>query len=168
MEILNIEIKAKCSNHNELRRILKHLKAEFKGIDHQIDTYFKVRNGRLKIREGDIEQSLIYYQRQDISEPKSSEVLLYKTPSDSILKEILIRSQGVLAIVDKIREIYFIKNVKFHLDNVNYLGTFIEIEAIDNKGKIGKEKLQKQCEYYLKKFNIKDSQLVATSYSDML
>ena len=168
MEILNIEIKAKCHQHDEVRQLLKQAGADFKGIDFQVDTYFKVQTGRLKLREGNIEQNLIYYFREDINGPKSSKVLLYKTKPDSFLKEILTRSLGILVIVDKKREIYFIENVKFHLDEVKSLGTFIEIEAIDSDGTIGKQKLREQCEFYLKEFNIKNSNLIALSYSDML
>ncbi len=168
MELLNVEIKAKCSQHEKIRNILKELDADFKGTDHQIDTYYRVRNGRLKLREGNIEQSLIHYHREDISEPKQSKVLLYKTESDSFLKKILTRSLGVWVVVDKTREIYFVDNVKFHLDIVKYLGTFLEIEAIDKDGAIGKEKLQNQCMSYLNKFDIKESDLIALSYSDLL
>lgn len=51
MHHLNIEIKAKSNNHEKIRNIMKERLAEFKGIDHQIDTYFKVNSGRLKLRE---------------------------------------------------------------------------------------------------------------------
>jgi predicted adenylyl cyclase CyaB len=74
---------------------------------------------------------------------------------------------GVLVVVDKEREIYFIDNVKFHLDKVKNLGNFVEIEAIDNKN-IGKEKLLKQCNEYMKLFSIDKKDLIAESYSDML
>ena len=168
MKLMNIEIKARYQNHQTARQILKKLNARFVGTDHQIDTYFKVPTGRLKLREGNIEQSLIYYQRDDISQPKQSDVILYHPPPDSSLKEILTRSLGVAVVVDKVREIYFLDNVKIHLDDVKDLGTFIEIEAIDKDGTIGREKLQQQCEFYLQKFAIKASDLIAMSYSDML
>ena len=58
MEHINIEIKAKCLNQIRIREIIKSHKADFKGIDHQIDTYFKVSSGRLKLREGNIENYL--------------------------------------------------------------------------------------------------------------
>jgi adenylate cyclase, class 2 len=73
----------------------------------------------------------------------------------------------VLARVDKTREIYFIENVKFHLDDVVNLGTFIEIEAIDLDGTIGNATLHEQCERYISLFGIRDSDLVSHSYSDM-
>lgn len=84
------------------------------------------------------------------------------------MKEILTRSLGILAEVDKIRDIFFIENVKFHLDTVKDLGTFVEIEAIDDHGIIGKYKLLEQCGYYLKLFDINEEDLLEDSYSDMI
>ena len=168
MEILNVEIRAKCRNPDEIRSMLIEAGADFKGTDHQIDTYFKVNRGRLKLREGNIEQSLIFYDRDNTADPKASRVILFENRTDSSLKQLLIASLGVKIVVDKVREIYFIENVKFHLDEVKNLGHFIEIEAIDNDGTIGRDQLQKQCEGYMKKFHIKSSDLLPDSYSDML
>jgi adenylate cyclase class IV len=70
--------------------------------------------------------------------------------------------------VKKSREIYFIDNVKFHLDNVAPLGTFAEIEAIDKTGTLGAEHLRKQCEHYLQLLHIAPGDLLSHSYSDML
>ncbi len=70
--------------------------------------------------------------------------------------------------VEKKREIYFIDNVKFHIDEVKGLGTFIEIEAIDKEGNIGRDKLLTQCKEYVGLFGIEDKDLVSFSYSDLL
>ena len=70
--------------------------------------------------------------------------------------------------VDKQREIYFLDNVKFHIDDVKNLGTFVEIEVIDIVGNIGKELLLKQCQEYMGLFSIKEKDLVSESYSDLL
>jgi len=70
--------------------------------------------------------------------------------------------------VKKRREIYFIGNVKFHIDEVESLGNFAEIEASDLYEDIAKEQLQRQCDFYLNELNIKSGDLVAVSYSDML
>lgn len=164
---LNIEIKARSSNHEEIRGILKSKKADFMGVDHQIDTYFKAQQGRLKLREGNIENYLIYYDRKNKLGPKESNVILFKSSSDLSLKEILFKSLEKLTVVDKKREIYFIDNVKIHLDEVKGQGTFVEIEAIDETGKIPKEKLQKQCQFYLELFKVKKEDLIDCSYSDM-
>ena len=72
MSLLNIEIKARCPDAKAIRSILQSRKADFKGIDHQVDTYFKVPFGRLKLREGNIENNLIYYDREDKKGPKKS------------------------------------------------------------------------------------------------
>jgi len=168
MPHINIEIKARTAERERIRDILKSKNADFIGTDHQVDTYFKVGSGRLKLREGNIENHLIYYEREDIRGPKKSSVTLYKNNAGSNLKEILIKSLGVLAVVDKRREIYFIENVKFHLDNVSRLGTFVEIEAIDKTGTIGNEKLLEQCNFYLNLFRIPEEDLMAVSYCDLL
>lgn len=164
----NIEIKAKSKNTGKIRQILKNKKADFKGIDRQIDTYFKVNSGRLKLREGTIENYLIYYERENREGPKQSNVTLYKSSSDYSLKDVLTKSLGILVVVDKQREIYFLGNVKFHIDKVKKLGSFIEIEAIDKDGSIGKDKLLQQCKYYMGLFGIKEENLISCSYSDLL
>jgi predicted adenylyl cyclase CyaB len=165
---LNVEIKAKCADHSKVREILKSKSADFKGVDHQIDTYFKVNSGRLKLREGNIENYLIYYDRENKEGPKESKVILFKNEPNSTLKDILIRANGILVVVDKKREIYFIENVKFHIDIVKNLGSFIEIEAIDKDGSIGKDKLYTQCQKYMKLLGISDKDLISDSYSDLL
>lgn len=164
----NIEIKARTAVTDKIREILKLNNAEFIGVDHQVDTYFNVYSGRLKLREGNIENHLIYYERENTKGPKKSSVILYKNSPESNLKEILTRSLGVVIVVDKYREIYFLENVKFHLDNVMGLGTFVEIEAIDKDGSIGNTKLLEQCNFYFDLLLISKDDLIATSYCDML
>lgn len=161
-------MKARCSDHPRIRKILQTLGAEFKGVDHQTDTYFNVPAGRLKLREGTIENNLIYYRRENKEGPKQSDVVLFKSDPHSSLKEVLSASLGALVVVDKHREIYFIENVKFHLDDVEGLGTFVEIEAIDKDGAIGKERLLEQCVAFMKLFDIPEHDLISVSYSDLL
>jgi adenylate cyclase class 2 len=168
MKRLIIEIKAKSKNQDRIREILKSKRADFKGIDHQVDTYFNVNCGRLKLREGRIENSLIFYNRENKQGPKQSDVILFETKSESPLKEILTKALGVLVTVDKQREIYFIDNVKFHIDTVEELGIFIEIEAIDKDNSISREKLSEQCQSFLDLFQIAQENLISVSYSDLL
>jgi len=168
MGILNVEIKAKCDDLSTVRTLLLARNPINKGIDHQIDTYFNVAQGRLKLREGSIENNLIHYIRENKEGPKTSAITLLKSEPGSSLKKILTDSIGILTIVDKQREIYYIENVKFHIDTVKNLGTFIEIEAIDKNGSIGEEKLLDQCNYYMKLFNISDNHLISVSYSDLI
>ena len=168
MPHLNVEIKAYCKNPGKIQAILLDHKADFKGEDHQIDTYFKTPNGRLKLREGTIENNLIHYFRGNQAGPKKSEVRLYSTPNGKALKELLTAALGVKIVVDKKRKIYFINNVKFHIDQVENLGSFVEIEAIDQDGSFGEAHLLKQCQKYLQLFEIHSEDLIEVSYSDLL
>jgi predicted adenylyl cyclase CyaB len=81
---------------------------------------------------------------------------------------VLSKSMGIKVVVKKKREIYYIKNVKFHIDEVPGLGSFVEIEAGNILADLSQEELQKQCNFYLKEFNIEEKDLVDVSYSDML
>jgi len=168
MSFLNIEIKAKCANTQAIREYLQAQKARFLGVDEQTDTYFNTINGRLKLREGNIENNLIYYERPNLPAPKSSQFQLVKVDNPKALKEALKNSLGVKMIVKKRREIYYIGNVKFHIDEIHGLGNFIEIEAGNVLADKSKEELQNQCEYYMKEFGIREEDLLSESYSDIL
>jgi adenylate cyclase, class 2 len=168
MKHINIEIKARCQDQTRIREILHIENADFRGIDHQVDTYFRVNKGRLKLREGNIENNLIRYERENQAGPKQADITLYKTEPGSSLKELLTKALGILITVDKVREIYFIGNVKFHIDTVKELGTFVEIEAIGDDETTDKERLLQQCQHYLSLFKIPEHDLVAVSYSDLL
>jgi adenylate cyclase class 2 len=163
-----IEFKAYCKNKEKIREILLSIGAESNGIDHQTDTYFHSKSGKLKLREGDIENNLIHYIREDKKGAKESQVNTYPTTPNSTLKEILEKTIGTASIVVKTREIYLINNVKFHIDTVNGLGDFIKIEAMDTDGSIPVEKLQEQCNYYIKTLEINAKDLISESYSDLL
>jgi len=168
MGSLSFEIKARSSDPVFLRAILKAHKARFKGLDHQIDTYFRVPSGRLKLREGNIENALIFYKRGDQKKSKRCDSVLFPCGKKTPLKKILTQALGVLTVVDKKREIYFLKNAKFHIDRVKKLGNFVEAEVFDPKGSLGAAKLRSQCEFYQKLLRIRAKDLVADSYSDQL
>ena len=167
-DISIIEIKAHCSDPERVRVYLQSKNADFRGIDHQTDTYFQVPRGRLKLREGTIENALIYYERKNQRGPKQSDVILTQTRPDSTLKALLSHALGILVVVEKQREIYFIDNVKFHIDAVNGLGHFIEIEAIDQDRMLGTGQLLSQCQFYREALLITPQDLIALSYSELL
>jgi predicted adenylyl cyclase CyaB len=165
---INFEFKARHNNIGEAENILQQRNPRFVGEDHQIDTYFNVPNGRLKLREGTIEQSLIFYERTDTAGAKQSNVTLYNHQPDPSLKQVLAQALGIKTVVDKKRKIYFIENVKFHFDCVDGLGEFVEVEAIDKDGSIGLDKLKEQCRHYQALLGVQDDDFMAESYSDML
>lgn len=167
---VNIEIKARCGDAERVRRVLRGQGADFRGVDHQVDTYFAVSRGRLKLRQGNIENALIFYERPDQAGPKRADVKLLRTDAAqaALLHETLTAALATSVVVDKQREIYFIDNVKFHIDRVEGLGEFVEIEAIDENGTIGAEALGRQCDAYIALLAIDAADLVHVSYSDLL
>ena len=168
MNITNVEFKARTNRVSELEEKLQTLNPRFVGEDHQIDTYFNVATGRLKLREGNIENSLIYYERANTATAKQSDILLYRHSPDPALKAILTTTHGIKVVVDKLRRIYFIDHIKFHLDRVGELGTFVEVEAIDETGSKSIESLQSECDHYAQFFELAEADFVKESYSDLL
>lgn len=170
MNIKNYEFKARVNELQKYENKLLTLNPKYIGLDHQIDTYFNTKCDRLKLREGNIENSLINYERQNIKGSKESKIILYRHKPDKALKNILIKQLGIKVIVNKKRKIYFIDNVKFHFDIVEGLGKFIEVEAIDDSQKHTKytiEYLKKQCDKYFNFFDFNKADIVSDSYSDL-
>lgn len=166
MSHLNIEIKAKCSDGAKIEKLLLKAGAEFQGVDLQKDTYLNVNEGRMKVREGNIEHALVYYERPAQGGPKGSAVELEQLSDSSNLLNILKKVLGVKVVVEKERKIFWIDNIKFHIDQVDKLGSFVEIEAQGDEKQ--KSQLNEQCVHYVKYLGIKDEDLLSDSYSDML
>jgi predicted adenylyl cyclase CyaB len=168
---LNVELKARCDDPSRVRRILEEAGADFRGVDEQRDVYFRVPMGRLKLRRGTIERSLIFYQRADAAEVKPSHVTMAKELAPALmapLEDALTRTLGVTNVVEKTREIRFVGNVKFHLDEVPGLGAFVEIEAIESSDARTEGALREQCETWRTRLGIAPEDLVAHSYTDLV
>ncbi|NBU35197.1 MAG: CYTH domain-containing protein [Bacteroidetes bacterium] len=164
-----IEMKARCSNPSKVRHLLlQQPNIQFIGVDSQVDTYFKIPSGRLKLREGNIENSLIYYDRENKKDAKKSDVTLYKSTEIASLKAVLVAALPILIVVEKKREIYFIDHIKFHIDTLTSLGSFLEIEVIDANDAMDISEMRQQCERYMKLLDIQKEDLMEHSYSEML
>ncbi|MCC6700080.1 MAG: class IV adenylate cyclase [Fluviicola sp.] len=168
MHIKNVEFKARIADWKTLETKLVTLNPVFQGTDHQVDTYFNVPKGRLKLREGSIEHALIQYERGNTADAKASDIVLYQHEPNPALKQILTHQFGIKVVIDKQRKIYFIDHVKFHFDVVEGLGNFIEVEAIDAKNAFTLEELKSKCDHYFSFFELQKEHLEALSYSDLL
>lgn len=128
----NIEFKAELRNVSAARRQCKLLGAEFVGEIRQVDTYFRLTDGRLKKREAIGEPvEWIFYHRPDRVSPRMSN---YTILTDAQAK----RRWGAHSLkpwlsVAKTRELWMIGDVRIHLDAVDELGAFIEFEAMVSK-----------------------------------
>jgi adenylate cyclase, class 2 len=166
MKRVNFEFKARLRDESRVRTVLKQLRARYVGTDHQVDTYFHVPSGRLKVREGKIENALIFYQRKNSPKPRRSSIELMLLPRRNSLRAILSEAMRPRVVVDKKREIYFVGNVKIHLDRVRGLGKFVEVEAITRTGRLNRAR--GQALRFQKIFGIPSRDIVSQSYSDLV
>lgn len=163
----NIEIKAKCSNLDALRNRIKNSGGRYIATMKQVDTYFNVPKGRLKLRVIDDKESmLVYYERPDQISSKESNYFIYPSADGKSLKDILSKSMGVKVEVKKFRELYMIGYTRVHLDEVTGLGQFMELETvIDNQTE---NEAREENLDIVSKLEIKGSDMIKNSYSDML
>jgi predicted adenylyl cyclase CyaB len=149
------------------RQVARRLATEPPETQHQVDTYFHCRNGRLKLREIIGQRAeLIWYERPDRKQAKSSRYGIVPVEDAEALKQALSASLGVRTVVEKQREIYLHKNVRIHLDRVVDLGTFIEFEAVLGAD-VDEETGYGQVEFLQRQFEIRDEDLLTGSYAEM-
>ena len=162
----NIELKARLRGHAHALRVCEELGASPRGAIRQIDTYFRVPEGRLKIREaGPGRTELVFYRRPDVPGPKGCDYLL--EAADASIKEMLAEALGILAVVEKVRTLYLWQNVRIHLDAVAGLGGYLEFEAVlsaEYDDADGHEKLQ----HLIRAFGLTEEDLIETSYLEMM
>lgn len=168
MHIQNVEFKARVENLETIEELLLSIQATFVETQHQIDTYFNTSTARLKLREAGENHSLIHYDRANTDTAKESDIIYYQHLPNAALKSILTAQLGVKVIVDKIRTIYAIDNVRFHLDIVQQLGTFVEVEAMNEVQNHTMHSLKEQCDFYFHTFKLQPENLIDCSYSDLL
>lgn len=160
------EFKARCSDPRDAIRRVRAFGARWTGRERQIDTYFRVAEGRLKLRETASRAELVWYFRGDTLRSKRSDVLMLRVSEPHSVKETLSRDLGVKVVVDKVRRVYLKDNVRVHVDEVRGLGRFVEIEAV-GQGK-NFPKLQRQAEKMASALGLRRVDLIRGSYSDLL
>jgi adenylate cyclase class 2 len=164
----NLELKARLRHPSEAPARAQEVATETLDAQHQIDTYFYVPRGRLKLREIDgAPAQLVSYSRPDQPNCKESRYRLVDVNDPAALKQALGDALGVLVIVDKQREIYLHHNVRIHLDRVVGLGDFLEFEAVldPNDTLADAQQLLARLTTH---FRLDAADLVSTSYSDLL
>lgn len=131
----NIEIKARVENVERLRsRILAISDTEAKTI-YQEDVFFECNHGRLKLRKfPDGTGELIQYDRPNRNGPKESNYIITPASHPGPLEESLARSNGVRGVVRKRRLLFLVGRTRVHLDNVEGLGDFVELEVVLDEG----------------------------------
>ena len=164
-----VELKARVDDHDFLRKKLSALGAEYTGTFQQSDLYFRVPEGRLKLRtvKDENKAELIYYERESIVGPKSDDAFILRVQEPEDLKKVLKKILAPLIVIEKVREIYQYQGTQIHLDTVKQLGKFIEFErqTFDDPKSI--EKDRQILERLMEKLEINSSNLETLSYSDL-
>jgi homotetrameric cytidine deaminase len=131
----NVELKAVDPDPERSLAVCRGLGAEDRGVLRQRDTYFRAREGRLKLREEEPgETVLIQYDRPDAPEARESRYRLVRAPDPEGLKAALDAALGTLVVVSKERRLFLWEGVRIHLDRVDGLGSFVELEGVARAG----------------------------------
>jgi predicted adenylyl cyclase CyaB len=164
----NIEIKARLVDLAGLHQRVKRLAPHHSDRLSQDDTFFRSASGRLKLRVLAPQQGeLIYYQRPDTAGPKTSFYVCTPTSDPDGLREVLTLAHGQMGRVRKQRLVYLVGRTRVHLDEVEGLGSFVELEVVladDEPVEAG------EVEAYrlMQALGIQECDLLAVSYLDLL
>jgi predicted adenylyl cyclase CyaB len=164
----NIEIKARTGDFEALRLRAEQLSDTPCQVIPQEDIFFNCPNGRIKLRLLGAELGqLVYYRRPDVSGPKHSEYMIFETKNPASLKSILSEAYGVRGVVSKIRYLYLVGQTRIHLDDVQGLGKFMELEVVLRPEQTDDEG-QAIAEDLMHKLGIQPVDLIDGAYMDMM
>lgn len=163
----NIELKAHDPDPVRSLQLSLALGAKDEGWLQQLDTYFRVDHGRLKLREQDGTAELIQYERTDEAIERASNYRIIPIPDPDVLKDALAAALGVLVAVEKSRRLLLWRNVRIHLDEVPGLGNFIELEAVAQPDSNLTREYENIGELR-RALAITDERILAVGYSDEL
>jgi predicted adenylyl cyclase CyaB len=167
LHVKNIEFKARCWDLQEIRGRLAEEGIALDRRMRQVDTYFNVSEGRLKLREIDLgESQLVQYFRPDESAARQSDYIVVPVERPEELKQALTRALGVSVVVEKVRELYLWEHTRVHLDAVKGLGTFLELETVIREQTV--ESARGECQRIQKALKINPDDLLSGSYADLL
>ncbi len=134
----------------------------------QVDTFFDVPRGRMKLREfGDGSAELIGYERPDVSGPKMSTYTRVSVPDAEAIRHLFSRAFGVRTTVRKRRTVFLLGQTRIHLDEVESLGSFIELEVVLRDGQTA-EQGEQIAERLLEALSVSPDDLISGAYADLI
>jgi predicted adenylyl cyclase CyaB len=164
----NIEIKARVGDFETMKARAKSLSDEPLAIIAQEDIFFNTPKGRLKLRVQAPEQGyLIYYERPDQGGPKRSDYHLAETRDPENLKAALSLALGVRGVVRKTRYLYMVGQTRIHLDDVEGLGRFMELEVVLKEDQSEAEG-QAIAEDLMRRLEVREEALLEGAYIDLI
>lgn len=162
----NLEIKARNVSLDALRKALKVLGATRSEVLEQSDSYFRVPKGRFKLRDERKRGAYaIFYERGEKTAQRFSTYHTLPVENPAEFRAFMASSLGMLVEVHKSRELWLYKNARIHLDEVEGLGTFLEIEVIVDRSDVQAKQLMDQLVVC---FELNKKNYIKSSYSDLL
>jgi predicted adenylyl cyclase CyaB len=164
----NIEIKARLQDRTAAEATAARLSGAAPEVIHQEDFFFNCDGARLKLRIlASDHGELIRYERADVADIRRSRYLIARTADPQILLDILTQTLGRAGVVKKARALYRVGQTRVHVDQVEGLGDFLELEVVLRPGQSDAEG-ELIAEQLLREFAIDKPQLVAVAYVDLL
>jgi adenylate cyclase len=131
----NVEIKARLSDFDKTMRKARQISERGPVVLRQEDFFFRCGSGRLKLRVfADQSAELIAYARDDTRGPKASDYVISPVSDPATMRQVLERSLGVGSVVRKTRHLFLTGRTRIHLDQVDGLGEFLELEVVLRPG----------------------------------
>ncbi|XP_052120396.1 uncharacterized protein LOC127748900 [Frankliniella occidentalis] len=162
----NIEIKAVISNFGAFLHKVKELSGATDTTFKQVDTFYEVPNGRLKLREQEGQDpQLVFYDRPDEDGPKLSDYECCNLPADTNLKSVLSRAMKVKGVLKKSRTLVMIGQTRVHIDRVEGLGDFMELEVQLSDSETVEEG-EKTAKSLMEKLGVPEENLLRGAYMD--
>jgi predicted adenylyl cyclase CyaB len=167
-EARNVEIKARIASVEAIAPRVAALADRGPVEIEQDDTFFSCERGRLKLRAlSPSEGQLIFYRRPDQAGPKESRFVVSPTSSPDSLREALALAFGTAGRVRKHRTLYLVGRTRVHLDRVESLGHFLELEVVLAAGDSADAGIKEACAL-MTALGLADDQLVEGAYVDLL
>jgi adenylate cyclase class IV len=164
----NIEWKARAHNPDYQRTLAERLAGGAPEVLEQVDIFFPVPSGRLKLRQLAPDRGeLIFYERQDEAGPKQSNYSVVPTSAPAALRAILAQALGIRGAVCKCRQLFLVGQSRIHLDEVEGLGTFLEVEVVLAAGQDPAEG-ERIAGDLRRALDVRDEDLVDRAYIDLL
>ena len=162
----NLEVKAPLASVKTAEKFARFLGAKEAGILRQIDTYYRIGRGRLKLREINSKKAeLIHYRRPNRRGSRVSNYSIKVVKDPIKTKRALDRVHGRWIIVRKVRRLFLYKNARIHIDSVQGLGHFLEIEVVLTTGIDQARRLMRSLKSV---FSVSNERTIEGSYSDLL
>jgi predicted adenylyl cyclase CyaB len=164
----NVEIKARAFDLAALHKRVAEVSDSGPELLVQRDTFYAVPKGRLKLREfGDGTAELIYYERPDKIGPTTSRYTMTPIADAASMRELLGQILETKGVVSKRREVFLVDRTRIHLDEVDDLGTFIELEVVLTESQADSDG-QRIASDLMEQFGVRQEDLIEQAYVDLL